>query len=953
MNLRTTIILFSILGVSLLAFALFQIINVPTSEERREREKYLLPSLMLTATGKPLDFAEVRQKINEFTKVVIDRKAKGDQKAEQLVFERQGNTWRMVAPKNVRANSRAIDDLIDQLIRAEKDGRLSLSDDPAEYGLADPAVVVTLYRGSQATVINLGDQSPGKDPIVYVTTSDVKDPAAVSRSRISQLFASVADFRAKDLLSSPFDVVGVRLGGVARKPIELTKGADQDWTFLEPQLGEADNNAVGDFTRAIANIRVERAEDFVEDGPLPPEKLVQYGLTEDKASYLVRFQYRADPGKPGAGPAETLLIGARDQQSEQRAAAARAAAFAANLAPLSPFIPVVLPAAVELGARETLDQDRVYYFARLAGENSIVRLDGKQVKVLDKPADELRSKSLARIDTTRVDAINLTAGGETLRLRRPQLKVQTDPKTTAPAPSQWDVYTDTRAGVKTHLDTVTKLIDALNKVEVRDAKGFLDTSDKQRAWFGDEPIDLGLDRPQAEVTVWLDAIQRDKEGKPEGTGEPKLKADAKPHLRLKVGRKDEKRGVVYVERRIGDGPAAILAIPDPFVATGSPPPPSPFGQPPPPPTREQFSLSELTTGGYYAFRDRTLPSFPLDQVEKVVYTHGTLTYEVEREPAKTDGPVFAPNWLLKKPVEGKAQRVTELLTTLRNLSAEKLLTDRATERDLTELFGLGDKSAFRITVTTFDKDKKPSEYTYTIGRMTSPDSPNRNHFYARVEAKPAAGSPPESNQFVFLLPRHVVQVLDLELRDATVFTDEKNVFTEEATFTWRKPDAHKKLVETKLVLASAPEGTRRVWSVKALTVDGRDAKSDLPRLDTNKIEVLLGTPTGPRFGTGPKLSPLTTERFLVHNGPPAPAHRLDPASKDAPPPLVVELKLSGGTTRTLIIGDRWEPKDTDYPALAPRNFYYARASTLPNAVFVLPETDFKDLVAGFEFFKAQ
>jgi len=32
-------------------------------------------------------------------------------------------------------------------------------------------------------------------------------------------------------------------------------------------------------------------------------------------------------------------------------------------------------------------------------------------------------------------------------------------------------------------------------VALADAKGFLDDDAKQRAWFGTEPIDLGLDKP--------------------------------------------------------------------------------------------------------------------------------------------------------------------------------------------------------------------------------------------------------------------------------------------------------------------------------------------------------------------------------------------------------------------------------------------------------------------------
>jgi hypothetical protein len=91
---------------------------------------------------------------------------------------------------------------------------------------------------------------------------------------------------------------------------------------------------------------------------------------------------------------------------------------------------------------------------------------------------------------------------------------------------------------------------------------------------------------------------------------------------------------------------------------------------------------------------------------------------------------------------------------------------------------------------------------------------------------------------------------------------------------------------------------------------------------------------------------------VVQNGKPDPAMGLDPASKDKPPTLIIEIKYDDKKTRVLTIGNRFEPKEADAPSLAPRAFYYATASTLPNAVFVVPESEFKELVGGANFFKA-
>jgi len=90
---------------------------------------------------------------------------------------------------------------------------------------------------------------------------------------------------------------------------------------------------------------------------------------------------------------------------------------------------------------------------------------------------------------------------------------------------------------------------------------------------------------------------------------------------------------------------------------------------------------------------------------------------------------------------------------------------------------------------------------------------------------------------------------------------------------------------------------------------------------------------------------------VVHNGKPEPAWRLDPAAKR---------QAAGAGNRGQVrqqdqpeAGPRrpHEPKDLDALALANRAFYYATASTLANAVFLLPEPEFKELVGGFAFFK--
>lgn len=939
MNFRTTGILFGLLAAGLVTF--FFVMRMQTPAEREKAGKWLFPSL---------NDEKNAAKTSDFTRVVIDRT--GDKKEpEHLEFTRQGSFWRMAAPKTVRADASAVDRLIDQVAHAQKPSSPSKAKSASlgEYGLDNPAVKVTLYKGEQAFTLALGKQTEQKDPLVFVASSEApQTPVPITKSQLDKAFASVTDFRDKSLFGSSFDISALHIAGANRKPLELQKENDKDWVYKEPKLGDADNQAVQDYLLAVTGIKVEKNDDFVADGKMDDAALAKYGLGEGKAAYVVTTK-RKSPEDAKETITETLLIGARDTTAESQATARRAARFVFEAVTAQPpaLTAALGPIAAE-AARAKNDKDAGgAYFAKRADDSAIVRIDGKHIKTLEKTVDDFRNKHLVKIDGTRADAINMTAKGETLRLRRPLLKVAGG---AASAP-EWDLYSDSRAKVKSHPNSVTQLIDDLNKVAVNDGKGFLDSDDKQRAWFVDkdgkpEPIDLGLDKPQAELAIWLDGIER-KDDKPVGDGEPKIRdaAKTKPNIKLLFGRRDDKRSVVYVKRQISDDSSTILAIPDPFFEAAPPAPPT---GPQPPIGRAAVHITQRVTEGYLAYRDHTLPSFRLDTASKLTYLRAGETYDVEKSEKKDDKGATTSEWLLKKPVEGKAHNVDMLLNMLLNLQVapETLLTDRPTERDVKEKFGL-DKPFIKAVVSVKEKDSKTSEFTYLVGKRTEADSAKPNHFYARLEKKPAEGEPPDTNQFVFLLPWVTVQTLDSELRDGTIFADEKTAKPEELILSWHSVGADKKATDAKLELAYKDQKT---WAVKSLTINGKDAKTELPRLDTIKIEALLGLTAAPT--SGPRLNPLVTQRFVIHNGKPDAAMGLDPASKEKPPALVVEIRYDDKKTRVLTVGSRFEPKESDAPALAPRAFYYAAASTVPSAVFVLPETEFKALVAGVNFFKA-
>ncbi|MCS6976488.1 MAG: DUF4340 domain-containing protein [Gemmatales bacterium] len=962
MNLRTPLILFGVLLILIAVFFGLQFFGYQTPVERKESEKYLLASLR---RGKER-FAVVPAA--DFTQVVITR-TNDDGSAERIEFRRKPSEdgkgvgpWEMVAPKKVRVSTRAVDSLIEQLADAQKDLQADLGKDLSLYGLDKPSVTVTLTRdvkdkegkktGTEELTVSFGKTSPHKeDPLIYAMTSEAPNkPVAVPKNRVDRALGSVNDFRDKELLGSAINVQGVRVAKAGEKPMELARVHNRDWKFVEPKYGEADTRAADDLVNALSDIRVARNEDFVDDGPLDEAKLSKYGVTPEKATATATFRVKSPTDT--AEKTSTLLIGQRDAEQENRLLARRGGLLAGDCVPVlsGPWSALAGVAAFQAGRAE--DAQTVGYYARLQTDEFVVRIEAKHLKAFEKNPDELRSRHLARLDATKVDAIDLKSAGETLRFRRPQLTTKGESSASTPVPSEWDLHTDQRATVKTHLDTVTKLIDAVNKVEVSGPKNFLDDDAKQRAWFGSDPLDLGLDQPRAELTFWEEGIQRDKDGKPEGSGEPKLKADVKdkPALRLAIGRKDEKRGVIYVRREMPDTLPAILAVPDPWQSSPTQADSSARPFPPADGGRQIISLSELATAGYYHYRDHVLPSFKPNEAIKLTFTRSDVTYELEREP-QAEGEASKPRpWKLKQPVEGDGATATDmLLLSLSRISADRLITDRATDRDRKEKFGLADNPLLQCQVTVKEKDKKePAVFRYVIGRPAEGSSEKGKNYYARVEIKPSEGPTPDANDFVFLVPEDVVRMLDVELRANTVFSPESSAKPASVKLTWH--DKTKNFEKTVLELAykKGQEGNDKgTWEVVSYMVGGKDAKDSLPKLDFAKVNRLVGLETGM-----PQISLLSTERFILHKGQPKEEWRLNPEDAKALPSFMVEVKYDNGNSRTLIVGETYTPDPQRMPGLRGGSYYLARSSTLPDAVFLLNGADFKPLVEGIAFFRA-
>jgi hypothetical protein len=957
MKIRNTVILFGVFAAALLTFAAFQWMGVQTGEESKHAERYVFPTLnpIVAKQQGPQDqvvdplappkkiIGPQLAKPEEFTRLVIQRFQNDPKKAEKLEFNRvtvgKGYKWMLVSPAKVRTDDAAVTNLIRTLLTLEKQKNRESSRDLAALGLDKPDTTVTLTRDNKEYTLQLGNTGPAtKDPIYYASSSEWPGKTfLLTKSKFDKVFDELNNFRDKALVTSSFGHTGVKLAGVSRPTIELSK--DKDWTFKEPAIGDADLAATDELTRQLSGIKVERNDDFVTDDA-DEAKLASYGLADGKAAYSFTItQGAVNPADPTV--VETVLIGNADPTAARQAEITKTAGLVLDALKFSPT------AIAAYLMRDKQKVEPTYYYARLAGDKTVVRIPARYLVWLKKQADELRTKALAKVDNSKIDAAYIKTPTEALRIYRSDMT----------GAASWDLYTDGRTKVKAQPQAFQALLDAVSKIEVRDVKAFLDDDAKLKEWFGTSPIDLGLDKPQAELSFWQEGVLRDKDGKPEGTGEPKVREDkrGKPSLRLVIGKKDPQRNVVYVRREIPGQKTITLAVPDPFISgqaagamqAGAVPPDG----------RQTLSLSNLATQGYLTYRDRSLPSYRTDQIASMeVKRAWAPPYTTERVDAKDEAGNLIPTWMLKAPVAGAtnmgvAEFIANMLT---GTTTDKLITDKATPQELADTYGLTKDPTLQIVVkTNADKPKagetpakdapKPyggGTYTYTIGKKVADAAKYPQHYYARVEATLGDGTVSDCNQFVFAVPLSYLQSLDLELRNAFVFPEDKTK-PQSMTLTWNSETADKKPLKTELELAL--NGDK--WEVKKLTENGTDAKAKLANLDQALVNALL------RYGPqpapyGPSLNPLQAERFWQHTGDVSPALKLKPTDAK----LTIDVKYTDGKTRNLVIGETFKPTEAQLPAWTQATFYYASTPSVPGSVVLLNEAIWKDLAAGVNYF---
>jgi hypothetical protein len=693
MNFKTTYILGGTLVLVLIVFgvALYKDTGAP------DTTGYVLPSMHDKAD--PFNPDDV-------TEIEIQRERPTPQ---TLVLVRNARkNWELSQPRPVPADDGAVNRLVGEIYRAQRDLQADKAPSLKDWGLEPPAAVITLKKGERRVELKVGDATEGKGGVVYVLSSDHKEPMAVQKDQLeSVLQTGLNDLRSRVLLAaSSSDVQAVALSK-GKQAVELKKAGEDRWQYVKPPYGDAEvqgNQAfapdkapasVQSMLVDVSDLRVEyvsaKNNDFVADDV---EDLAKYNLGPKDDVLRVEVERVDQPG------------GAEGNQEKKT----------------SRHVLLV-------GVGKKADNRTDKYFATLEGSKSVVKVPAKNVEPLLKllaDPEALRDKTLVRLPTFKQpDALDVDNSYGKLEFRRPD--------TTKP----WQLYYKSDAGQNAGEDAVRLLIGTLTQKD--QVKGWPKAEDRKQ---------LGLEKPEVTVTIWADALEpkkpdadkdkdKDKEKdkakakEPEKKeGKPKFKEGVKPLATLAFG--NRVNGQVAVERkRDGEAAGTLVMVPE--------------------------GLLDMLKKGPLEYLDKELPQFSPGAIDAAP---NVTKLELDRDGttcvlARKKG---APGWTFEKPADmaGRSadpQAVDGVLNTLNRLRAVKLVSEKAGPATLDKDYGLS-RPAVKAVVTV-SKDGKDTAHEYDFGK-----DEDKDHAYAKQGTR----------DMIFTVDKNVLTALRAELQDPTVFT---------------------------------------------------------------------------------------------------------------------------------------------------------------------------------------
>jgi hypothetical protein len=242
---RTLLVLLALV-VGIGAFVYFYERELPSSDERAERAKRVLPGLAAEAvTGIEIEGSTGRLR--------LEREAAPAGEADTL------SGWRLVEPLVARADRALVEELLTTLAGLTRERTLT-GVEPAEVGLDAPRFRLRLTMPAGERVLAVGAAVPVSGDVV-VAEGESGVPLVAPAAFVADLERPAAQWRARDLFPGRREAISrLELSGPAGRT-ELEREGEA-WRLVAPVADRADRELVGGL---LADLTGLRAEAFLDD----------------------------------------------------------------------------------------------------------------------------------------------------------------------------------------------------------------------------------------------------------------------------------------------------------------------------------------------------------------------------------------------------------------------------------------------------------------------------------------------------------------------------------------------------------------------------------------------------------------------------------------------------------------------------------------------------------------
>jgi hypothetical protein len=278
---RTLLILLAVV-LGLGAFIWFYERELPSSEERTELQKKVLEIEKDEVTAVTIASGKGQVRLERVEAPEPSKPKEGeDEEAPAAPVE-----WRITRPITSRADTFAVDQLLDAIASLEKTRTLE-DFDRKEVGLDKPRVTVRLATKQGERVLRLGAEVPPGGSLVAGLEGETK-AYVVGDTILSDLEKPPGDWRDRMMFRGDReDMQRITLTGAEGGPVVLVKRPAGFW-IEKPLADRADQDLVDGMLTDLTGLTAER---FVDE-PKPPAEL---GLAPPRETVEVAFQDGAAP----------------------------------------------------------------------------------------------------------------------------------------------------------------------------------------------------------------------------------------------------------------------------------------------------------------------------------------------------------------------------------------------------------------------------------------------------------------------------------------------------------------------------------------------------------------------------------------------------------------------------------------------------------------------------------